>query len=270
MSVTPDFASKLRAWRKKRGLSQLALAHEADVSQRHISFMELRRATPSREMVLRLCGALDMPLREQNALLFAAGYAPVWRRSALGGAEMAMVDRALDFMLRQHEPFPAFVIDRRWHLLRANTAGQRFAGFLMDGPPLTPDPDEPINLADALLAPEPMRPLFANWPEVVSYFLRGVHADALVDGTEETRALFARLLEYPDVRSVLESVPTDRVPDPVLAMDIVKGDTRIRLFTTLATLGTPLDVTAQEIRVECFFPADATSADVFEHWAETD
>ncbi len=266
MSMTPDFASRLRAWRKKRGLSQLDLAHEAEVSQRHVSFLELRRATPSRKMVLRLCAALDMPLREQNALLLAAGYAPVWRHSALGEAEMAMVDRALDFMLRQHEPFPAFVIDRRWNLLRANVGGQRFAGFLMGQPSLTPDPDEPINLADALLAPEPMRPLFANWPEVVSYFLRGVHTDALIDGTEETRALFDRLLTYPDVRSVLESTPTDREPEPVLAMDIAKGDTRIRLFTTLATLGTPLDVTAQEIRVECFFPADAASAEVFERW----
>ena len=270
MDVVPDFASKLRAWRQKRGLSQLDLALQADVSQRHVSFLELRRTAPSRDMVLRLCAVLDLPLREQNALLLAAGFAPVWRRSALGTTGTAMLDRALDFMLEQHEPFPAFVVDRHWNLLRANRGGQRFAGFLLDSPPFEPDPDQPVNLADAFLAPEPMRPLFTNWREVVHHFIRGVRADALMDGTEETRALFDRLLGYPDVRAVLDAAPTDGSPDPVLAMDIEKGGTRMRLFTTLATLGTPLDVTAQEIRVECFFPADDASAEILKRWAEPD
>lgn len=270
MDVMPDFASKLRAWRQKRGLSQLDLALQADVSQRHISFLELRRTAPSREMVMRLCAVLDLPLREQNALLLAAGFAPVWRQSAPGTIEMAMIDRALDFMLAQHEPFPAFVLDRRWHLLRANRGGQRFAGFLLGVPLFEPDPEAPINLADAFLAPEPMRPLFANWREVVNQFIRGVRADALADGTDETKALFDRLLGYPDVRSVLDATPTDGGPDPVLSMHIEKGDTRMKLFTTLATLGTPLDITAQEIRVECFFPADDASAEIFKRWAAAD
>ncbi len=267
MDVTPDFASKLRAWRQKRGLSQLDLALQADVSQRHISFLELRRTAPSREMVMRLCAVLDLPLREQNALLLAAGFAPVWRQSSPGTTEMAMIDRALDFMLAQHEPFPAFVLDRRWHLLRANRGGQRFAGFLLGVPLFAPDPEAPVNLADAFLAPEPMRPLFTNWREVVNQFIRGVRADALADGTDETKALFDRLLGYPDVRSVLDATPTDGGPDPVLSMHIEKGDTRMKLFTTLATLGTPLDITAQEIRVECFFPADDASAEIFKRWA---
>ena len=115
-----------------------------------------------------------------------------------------------------------------------------------------------------------MRPFFTNWREVVHHFIRGVRADALMDGTEETRALFDRLLGYPDVRAVLDATPTDGSPDPVLAMDIEKDGTRMRLFTTLATLGTPLDVTAQEIRVECFFPADDASAEILRRWAEAD
>lgn len=269
-TMTPDFASKLCAWRRKRGLSQLKLALEANVSQRHISFLELGRATPSRNMVLHLSAALDLPLREQNALLLAAGYAPVWRQSSPGTGEMAMIDRALDFMLAQHEPFPAFVLDRRWNLLRANRGGQRFAGFLLGVPLFEPDPNAPVNLADAFLAPEPMRPLFTNWREVVNQFIRGVRSDALADGTDETRALYDRLLGYPDVRSVLDATPTDGGPDPVLSMDIEKGDTKMRLFTTLATLGTPLDVTAQEIRVESFFPADDASAEIFKRWAAAD
>jgi transcriptional regulator with XRE-family HTH domain len=270
MEMTTDFASQLRTWRQKRGLSQLGLAHEANVSQRHISFLERRRSAPSRQMVLRLGAALEMPLREQNAMLLAAGYAPVWRQSALGTADMAIVDRALDFMLEQHEPFPAFVIDRWWHLLRANRGGQRFAGFLVGSPPFVPDPADPINLADAFVAPQPMRPIFTNWPDIVRYFLRTVRADALADGTAETRALFDRLLDYPDARSLLEEAPTDGRPDPVLAMDIEKDGIRMSLFTTLATLGTPLDVTAQEIRIECFFPAEETTAAIFRDWSATD
>jgi len=265
--MTKEFASRLRAWRQKRGLSQMELAIEAEVSQRHVSFLELGRTAPSRRMVLHLCAALDVPLREQNAMLLAAGFAPVWRQSALGTQDMAMIDRALDFMLGQHEPFPAFVLDRQWNLLRANRGGERFAGFLLGLPTFVPDPAAPANLADAFLAPEPMRPLFTNWDEVVSYFLRTVRADALADGTDETRNLLQRLLAYPDVPEIFETAQAEIGPDPVLAMNIEKGDVAMRLFTTLATLGTPLNVTAQEIRIECFFPADEASAALFRSWA---
>jgi len=270
MDRTPDFAAMLRGWRRHRGMSQLTLAHEADVSQRHVSFLELGRTKPSRDMVLRLAGALDLPLREQNALLLAAGYAPIWRRSALGSTDMAIIDQALDFMLAQHEPFPAFVIDHRWNLLRTNVGGQHFAGFLTDQPPFAPDPAAPINLADAFLAPQPMRPKFVNWRDVAGYFIRSVRANALAEGTSETRQQLEGLLGYPDVRAVLDTLPAASAPAPALTMEIDNGDTRMKLFTTLASLGMPLDVTAQEIRVECFFPADDASATVFRRWAETD
>ncbi len=117
-----------------------SLAGAADVSQRHLSFLEIGRTSPSREMVLRLAAALDLPLRQQNALLLAAGYAPVWRESALEAPALAVVNQALDYMLAQQEPYPAFVVDRRWNLLRANGGGQRFVGFLTDTPPSAPDP----------------------------------------------------------------------------------------------------------------------------------
>ena len=132
MDDRDGFAARLREWRERRGLSQLALALAADVSQRHVSFLELGRNAPSREMVLRLAAALDLPLREQNALLLAAGYAPVWRESALGAPELAVVRRALDLMLAQQEPYPAFVVDRRWNLLLANEGARRLVGFLTD------------------------------------------------------------------------------------------------------------------------------------------
>jgi transcriptional regulator with XRE-family HTH domain len=266
MPTNAGFSPGLRWWREHRGLSQLALAAEAEVSQRHISFLELGRTEPSREMVLRLAAALAVPFREQNALLLAAGFAPLWRERSLEVPELAMVNRALDFMLAQQEPFPAFVVDRRWNLLRANVAACRFIGFLFDSPPIEIDPVRPINLADALVAPDVLRPLIKNWREVALYFIRGVRADALADGSSATTTLLKRLLTYPDVPSITESVLIESRQDPVLTMDIVKAGVPLRLFTTLATLGTPLEVAAEEIRIECFFPADVPTADLFRSW----
>ena len=158
METQSTFAARLKWWRERRGLSQLDLAHAADVSQRHVSFIEVGRTAPSREMVLKLAAALDLSLRQQNALLLAAGFAPVWRESALSAPELVAVNRALDFMLAQQEPYAAFVVDRRWNLLRANNGGQNLVAFLTDTQPQAPDPAQPINLADALLAPDALAP----------------------------------------------------------------------------------------------------------------
>src|SRR5919202_3775689 len=124
------FGSSIRWWRTRRGLSQLDLASAAGTTQRHVSFLESGRAQPSREMVLRLAAALDVPLRQQNALLLAAAFAPAWRESDLAAPELATVTQALDYMLAQQEPFPAVVVDRRWNLLRANAAAGRLTAFL--------------------------------------------------------------------------------------------------------------------------------------------
>jgi len=267
MAERPDFASRLRWWRERRRVSQLALANMAEVSQRHVSFLELGRTAPSREMVLRLAAALDVPYRGQNALLVAAGFAPVWRERGPGEPEAAALERALAFMLAQQEPYPAFALDRRWNLLGANTGARRMVGFLTGGPPLEPDPARPLNLADALLAPDGLRPLVGNWREVALHFVRGVRADFLHDGTAETAALLERLLGYPDVPGIAALPAADGEGEPVLAMSVVKGETTLNMFTTIATLGTPQDVAAQEVRVECFFPADEATAGVFQGWA---
>ena len=129
------FGPRLKWWREQRGLSQLALSGAAEISQRHLSFLESGRAEPSREMVLRLCAVLDVPLRQQNALLLAAGFAPVWRESDLSAPELAQVNGALDYMLAQQEPYPAFVVDRRWNLLRANGGAGRLVTFLLGAAP---------------------------------------------------------------------------------------------------------------------------------------
>jgi transcriptional regulator with XRE-family HTH domain len=263
MADREDFAAELRWWRAHRRLSQLDLAIQTGISQRHLSFLELGRAKPGREMVARLAEALDVPLRQQNRLMVAAGFAPVWRQTDLAAPELGKVTEALDRILTQNEPFPAVVIDRHWNLLRANAAAGRLVTFLVG----SVAPDAKINLADALVAPDVLRPYLTNWADVAGYFIRGVEADAAADGTAETEALLARLLAYDGVAAVARTVPEDGSGAPVLAMHFTKGTTSLRFFTTLMTLGSPRDITLQELRIECFFPMDDETGAVMRVWA---
>jgi transcriptional regulator with XRE-family HTH domain len=273
MSKQQSFASLLRWWRRHRALSQLDLAGRTEISQRHLSFMELGRASPSPGMVMRLAAALDVPLRQHNSLLLAAGFAPVWRQTDLAAPELSEIRSALDYMMAQQEPYPAVVVDRHWNLLQSNSGAVRLVEFLVG--PLAPG--TAVNLADALVAPDVLRPHLVNWADVVRYFIRSVEADLAADGTPETAALLERLLGYEGVRSAVKvlaaevlaaEVPaTEAATSPVLPMHFRKGDTELRLFTTIATLGTPQDITVQELRIECFFPMDDKTADVLRGWA---
>jgi transcriptional regulator with XRE-family HTH domain len=263
MATSSLFPARLAWWRKRRGLSQLRLAMAAACSQRHVSFLELGRTKPSREMVIRLAAALDIPLRQSNELLLTAGYAPVWGETDLGAEGFAPIREALDYMLNQQEPYPAVVIDRRWNLLKANQGAVAMVEFLV-GPA---NPSASINLADALVAPDVLRPHLANWTEVVHYFVRSVEADAAADATPETNALLERLLDYKDVQAALSQAPSPVATAPVLPMHFAKGPIKLRLFTTIATLGTPLDITLQELRIECFFPMDDETRTTFREWA---
>ncbi|MCB1512179.1 MAG: helix-turn-helix domain-containing protein [Hyphomicrobiaceae bacterium] len=265
MATRSRFASLLVLFRKRLNLSQLELAAAAGCSQRHVSFLELGRTNPSREMVQRLSMALGLSLRQSNELLLAAGYAPVWAETDLGDAALAPVRQALDFMLAQQEPYPSVVVDRRWNLMQANNAAVTLVEFLV-GPI---EPGTAINLADALVAPGVLRPHLNNWPEVVAFFVRSVEIDAIADGTTETAALRDRLLAYPDVRETLASTAPQPPNAPVLPMLFKKGRTSLQLFTTIATLGTPQDITVQELRIESFFPMDDATKAVFQQWAGT-
>ncbi len=214
-------------------------------------------------MVLRLAVALDVPLRQQNALLLAAGFAPVWPESALAAPELAAVQSALDHMLAQQEPLPGVAVDRRWNLLQANAGAVRLVEFLLGPIP----PGTPVNLADALVGPDLLRPFLTNWSDVVRYFIRSVEADALADGTAETAGLLERLRAYPGVAAILDRIGFEPTSTPVVPMHFRKGDVSLNLFTTIATLGTPQDITLQELRIECFFAIDDPTADTFRAWA---
>ena len=265
MTTEGTFAARLRWWREQRGLSQLDLAGRTDVSQRHLSFLELGRASPSREMVGRLATALDVPLRQHNALLLAAGFAPEWRQRDLAAPDLSGVASALDYMLAQQDPYPAVVIDRHWNLLKSNASAVRLVEFLVG--PIAPG--TAINLADALVAPDVLRPHLTNWEAVVRHFIRSVEADAAADGLAETTALLDRLMGYRGVRAALRQEPAKATTGPVLAMHFRKGDTSLQLFTTIATLGTPQDVTLQELRIESFFPVDDVTAKLLRSWAKS-
>jgi len=215
-------------------------------------------------MVERLATALDIPLRQHNALLLAAGFAPEWRQRDLAAPDLAEVTSALDYMLAQQEPYPAVVVDRHWNLLKSNAGAVRLVEFLVG--PIAPG--TAINLADALVAPDVLRPHLTNWAEVVRHFIRSVEADAAADGLIETAALFERLMDYEGVRTALSAGSNDARTGPVLAMHFRKQDTSLRLFTTIATLGTPQDITLQELRIECFFPMDDATAMLLRSWAK--
>jgi len=263
MAREASFADRLKWWREHRGVSQLALAGRADVSQRHVSFLELGRAAPSRDMVMRLA-ASSRAFCSRSGTSSAAGFAPVWHETDLSDPDLAGVSAALDFMLAQQEPYPAVVVDRRWNLLRANSGAVRLVEFLVG--PL--EPDAAVNLADALVAPDILKPWLENWLDVVRYFVRSVEADAAEDGTAETAALFDRLVTYDGVREALNTSVAAEPAGPVLPMHFMKDGVSLRLFTALATLGTPYDITLQELRIESFFPADEETGRVFRDWAE--
>jgi transcriptional regulator with XRE-family HTH domain len=259
----------LRTWRRRRGASQLALALQSGVSQRHVSFLESGRARPSREMVVQLSTALDVPLRQRNAMLLAAGFAPAYRETNLAAPELAPVRKAIEHMLRQQEPYPAVVIDRLWTLLQANRAAMAFMGLLFDGPPPVPTDGRTPNLLRWLLDPSALRPKVANWEEVARQLVSTTYAEILADGGEpKALAFIEEIMAYPDVPASFRRLRFEDRPQPVLTVDFRVGGKSLSVFTTIATLGTPQDVTLQEVRIESFFPADDRSDALFRSLAE--
>ena len=240
----------LRQWRDTRGRSQLDLAMEMGVSQRHLSFIESGRSSPSRALLLGLSNALDVPLRDRNALLLAAGYAPMYAEPAWDAAEMRVVHRALERMLKQHEPYPALVMDRHWNVLMTNEAAPKFFGQFID---LDKFP-RPRNLLRLMFDPQGLRPFVANWEEVAASLFQRVHREAVGGVLDDfTRSLIDELLAFPGVAMdwrAAEAASTS----PVVPIKFVEKGKASSWFSMVSTVGTPQTVAAQELRVECMFP----------------
>jgi transcriptional regulator with XRE-family HTH domain len=243
----------LRYWRRVRGKSQLDLAADAMTTPRYVSFVETGRSQPSRQMVVRLARALDVPLRERNGLLLAAGYAPLYTAGSLDAPELERVRAALTSMLDQHEPFPAIVMDRGWNVLQANDGAGRLFGGLYAPDPL---PDL-TNVLELMIEPGPVRAAVINWASVVPALLERSRREAVAGVLDvETAERVERLRARPDVAQVLSDAPTPAATVPVLDIHFRFESTELRFFSVVSSIGTPIDVTAQELRVEAFFPSD--------------
>lgn len=246
----------LREWRTTRGKSQLALAVEAGISTRHLSFVETGRSTPSRDMVLTLAAHLDLPLRDRNALLQAAGYAAVFRETPLEAEAMKEVRRALGQLLEASHPNPSLVVNRRYDILLANGAAVEFFSFF------APAWKGKNNLAHMIFAEEGLKPAIADWPAAASYLVKRLRAE-LADSEEAPDAELLAIvksvaaeLAQPTPAPAATSTPLENILIPVT---LRRGGVEVDIFTAITTLGTPLDITLQELRIETFFPADARS-----------
>jgi len=246
----------LRDWRQRRRWSQLDLALEAEVSARHLSFIETGRARPSRELILHLAAHLDVPAREQNTLLLAAGYAPVYQETALDAPAMAPVRTALEKILTSHEPFPALVVNRRWELVSAN---QPALAIMTEGVApalLTP----PVNAMRVALHPAGLAPRIVNFAEWSRHLLDRLRRQVVASGDPELAALRAELLDYPGVAA--DPATHGDAAGLLFVPLVLRGQDgqHAHFFSTVTTFGSGLDITLAELTVESFYPADAATA----------
>jgi transcriptional regulator with XRE-family HTH domain len=245
-------------------MSQLALAAEAEISARHLCFLETGRARPSREMIQLLAGVLDVTLGDRNAMLLAAGYAPAYGQRDLAAPEVEHVRQAFEFVLRQQEPFPAIVVDGGWDVVMANAAAGRIFGAFLE--PGALPPAQARNAMHMVCHPAGLRRCIVNWEEFAGPLVQTIHREA-GGGLAAAIALRDALLAYP-------GMPTRwRTPDPgaplapVLTMRLHKGDLSLAFFSTLTMLATPRDVALEQLRIECFYPADRATEDTARHLA---
>jgi transcriptional regulator with XRE-family HTH domain len=259
-----SFGDHLRNWRQQRHLSQLELADEADISTRHVSFMETGRTNPSRDMVLRLCERLAIPLRERNALLVAAGYAPMYRERALDDPALTAARQAVELVLKGHEPCPAIALDRCWNVVAANRAAQALLAAHVSPELLV----SPINVFRLSLHPQGLASRIANLAQWRHHLFERLRQQIHATADPALLALQAELQEYPAPDESKPLVMEGEMLGVVMpfCFDSVHG--MLSLISTTTIFGTPVDVTLQELAVESFFPADAFTAQVLREMAQ--
>jgi transcriptional regulator with XRE-family HTH domain len=244
----------LKHWRGCRGLSQLDLALSADVSSRHVSFLETGRAKPSREMVLRLGTTLDVPLREQNEMLRAANFAPEFSEPKLGEGLSPAIDNAITRMMAKHEPYPMVVLDHHYDIVRSNdTAARMVAGLVADAAALQP----PLNIFRLLFDQRLARTAVADWQTTARAMVLRLHRESLArPGNAALAALVESLFEYPDVPESWRHPDFSLASEPVLALRLRYRDTQLSFLTTVTVFDAPQNITVQELRIESYFPLD--------------
>jgi transcriptional regulator with XRE-family HTH domain len=247
-----ELGDLLKQWRGARGRSQLEVSADSGISQRQISFIESGRSIPGRSTLMDIAQALNVPLRERNALLLAAGYAPLYSGAPWNSDEMKSISKALERMITQHEPYPAIVMDRYWNVLLTNDAAPRFFNCFIDLSARV----SPRNMLHLMFDPQGMRPFVADWTALAKTLIQRVHQEAvghIVD--QKTRDLMTDLLAYPDVQAEWRA-PERLSALPMIPMSFVKDGATMNYFSLITTVGTPQTIAAQELRVECLYPAD--------------
>lgn len=259
-----EFGSVLRDWRIRRRRSQLALATEAGVSQRHISCLETGRANPSREMVVHLGLVLDVPLRDRNAMLNAAGFAPVYAERSLDDPDLVDVRQALETVVQAHDPFPAYIVDRRWNIVFANAAAGRLIGRL---PAATRE--LAANVLRLVCHPDGLRLVSPEWRAGASVMLRRLQSEATANpNDDDVASLLGEMLTYPDVSDLLTMSTVPHRNDFVIPLTMTVDDRRLAFITTITALMGPVDVTLEELRLETLLPADAETGDALRAMAD--
>jgi len=248
--------ARLREWRIARHLSQLQLALAAETSTRHLSCIETGRSQPGRALLSRLADSLEMPLRERNVLLLDAGYAPQFPESALDAPALARIDQAIDAILAQQSPYPAFLINRRWDVLRANAAAGRVNGLMLGGRASAHD-----NIMRQFFDPADLRAAIANWEEVAGELIRHLHDQvAAAPGDAVARELLREMLAYPGVPARWRSRDLSAPPSPLLTTVLRRDGIELRFFSTITSFAMPRDITLDELHIECCFPMDDATA----------
>jgi transcriptional regulator with XRE-family HTH domain len=254
----------LRRWRKARRLSQLELALEAEVSARHLSFVETGRATPSREMLLTLATVLDVPLRERNVLLLAAGYAPVYGETSLNDPRMSQVRAVIEIMLRTNEPRAAVAHDRYWNVLMANAGFVRLLTTVLGKSPaglsaMQVATSPQVNLLHLLFDPDGLRRVIVNWEASAKALLNQAHRRLAWARDDRLEALIGNVLKYPGVPARWREAELDAPPALILPIELDFNGKVARMFSTVTSVATPHDVTLQDLHIEIFYPADIES-----------
>lgn len=256
---TESFGQALKYWRKTKNKSQMDLALDADISTRHLSFLENGRANPSREMVIKLAAILGLPYRHQNTLLTRAGFAPVFNKEPLDSPNMAMIKASMQRLLDNHSPYPAMIVDSSYKILMSNAGFQAFVRFFASDAAL----QKYDNALALLFAEDGLKPYVEDWPTIEQFMLMRIREEVLAQQSPELMAVYKQISEGITLGDPLTLKMDYKLP--VMTLTVAKGDIRASFFTTIATLGTPLDLTTQELRIEMLFPADEHSKMLMEN-----
>jgi transcriptional regulator with XRE-family HTH domain len=259
----PPVGNLLRTWRQRRRLSQLALACDAEISQGHLSFIESGRASPSREMILHLAEQLDVPLRDRNVLLVAAGFAPMYRQRSLDDPALQAARRALEVVVKGHEPYPALAVDRHWTLVVANRA---LSPLLTGADPALLQP--PVNVLRLSLHPAGLAPRIVNLTQWREHILARLNRQVEVTADRVLADLLVELRDYPSGSKSRDTTRAREFAGVVVPLQLNSASGTLSFFSTTTVFGTPVDITLSELAIESLFPADAATVEVMRRLVE--